>query len=255
MVRRSSDSCTASAIRGDDQGYLAFHAPRYAYLLRVLERHVGPARRVLDIGPSRLSELIGEKFGCGVDTLGFGADGESGRGRHYEFDLNLSQRTTNWRTDLPRYDVIVMAEVIEHLHTAPQLVLAFVGSLLAEHGVLILQTPNAVALSRRLKLLLGRHPYEMIRVDTANPGHFREYTRDELHTAAREAGLCVARSESGFYLDMRYGLHTAAGNRPQPFVGAVKNVVYRCLPPSLRLGLTMELRRRSTGGLPGVKRR
>ena len=234
---------SARAIRGEDDGYVAFHAPRYAFLLRELERHVRPDSRVLDIGASRLTALVRERFGCRVDTLGFGGDQESPAGRHFEFDLNRSQNRSEWRVDLPRYDVIVMAEVIEHLYTAPQLVLAFVGSLLSDQGVLLLQTPNAASLSRRIKLLLGRNPYEMIRVDPLNPGHFREYTVAELRQIAREAGLRVERETLGFYLDMRFGLHTEAGNRPRLVTGAIKNVVYRSLPRSLRFGISMELRR------------
>jgi 2-polyprenyl-3-methyl-5-hydroxy-6-metoxy-1,4-benzoquinol methylase len=232
---------SARAIRGDDQGYLAFHAPRYVHVLRRLaERRVGPDARVLDIGPSRLTTLIHQQFGCTVDSLGFGADRVTETGRHYEFDLNRAQARADWRLGLPRYDAVVMAEVLEHLHTAPQLVMRFVRTFVADHGLVLLQTPNAASLSKRLKLLLGRNPFEMIRVDTTNPGHFREYTLAELHRIARETGFAVARAETRCYFDMRYGIHTAEGNRPRPVRGRLMNVVYRMLPQPLRYGISME---------------
>ena len=243
---RPAEPFSAKSIRGDDRGYLAFHAPRYAYLLQELERQLTPGARVLDIGPSRLTELIRDRFAIRVDTLGFGADRDGPRGRHFEFDLNRSQWRDHWRTDLPSYDVIVMAEVIEHLHTAPQLVLQFVRTLLDDRGLLLLQTPNAAGLSRRVKLLFGRNPYEKIRLDPTNPGHFREYTVAELREVAAQSGFQVERSSLGFHLDMRYGLHDESGNQPRPISGALKNIVYRCLPPSLRFGITMELRRATT---------
>jgi SAM-dependent methyltransferase len=243
-MNAENDRFSGRAIRGDDCGYTAFHAPRYALVLEELaSRGVGPETRLLDIGRSRLTELLHERFGCRVDSLGFPPDGDTPQGRHFQFDLNRSQRREDWRTELPQFDVIVMAEVIEHLYTAPQHVLAFLTTLMAPSGFLFLQTPNAADLTRRLKLVLGRNPYEMIREDDTNPGHFREYTARELRRLAEGAGLRVERLSTHSYFDMRFARHGEGGNRPQPVVGTVKNFVYRALPASLRYGITAELRR------------
>lgn len=251
MTNRPPARLTVRDIRGDDDGYVAFHAPRYVYVLdRLAEAGLTPETRVLDIGLSRLTGFIRDRFGCTVDSLGFGEDHDTQWGRHYLFDLNASQDPAVWRRDLPRYDVIVMAEVIEHLHTAPQLVLRFIRSLLKDDGLLLLQTPNAAGLTKRIKLLLGRNPYEMIRLDPTDPGHFREYTAAELRGLARDAGFEVRRTLNECYFDMRYGLHTAAGNRPRPIVGAIMNILYRSLPAPLRYGITMEWRPRAGTGLP-----
>jgi cyclopropane fatty-acyl-phospholipid synthase-like methyltransferase len=232
---------SARDIRGADQGYVAYHAPRFAYLLEVLARcGLGPGSTVLDIGPSRLTSLIRERFGVAVDSLGFGEDRATPEGRHFEFDLNRAQQEESWRRDLPRYDFIVMAEVLEHLHTAPQLVLSFVRTLLSDDGRLILQTPNAASLPKRLKMLFGRNPFEMIRADAKNPGHFREYTRKELLALAAEAGFRVEACSVSFYFDARFAHHEsgeAAGRRAA--LGPLKNAVYRLLPSGLREGITM----------------
>lgn len=227
-----------------DAGYHAFHAPRYQYLLQLLAKlDVGKNSRILDIGPSRFTEMARDRFGAWIDTLGFGADTTGERGNHFEYDLNRAQNRGDWRTDLPSYDVIVMAEVIEHLHTAPQAVLGFVASLLAPGGALILQTPNAASFTKRLKLLLGKNPYEMIRDNPQNPGHFREYTVSELQTLAAELGLRVERCETAFYFDTRY-LHDAQGRlaRKSP-LGALRNLAYRILPAPLREGICIVLRK------------
>lgn len=241
--REHTREFTSDAIRGTDRGYTAFHAPRYAFVLRLLgELGAGPDTRILDIGGSRLTTLVREATGARVDTLGFDPESTSSAGRHFHFDLNHSQHEADWRRDLPRYDIVVMAEVIEPLYTAPQLVLRFVRTLLADNGRLVLQTPNAASLTRRVKLLAGRNPYEMIRLDPTDPGHFREYTVAELTSVARAAGLRVEHCVVGWYFDARYGLHGPNGSRPQPVVGTVKNVLYRVLPPRLRGGITMVLR-------------
>lgn len=140
---KSALKFSTEAIRGTDRGYTAYHAPRYAYLLRLLEEQgVTKSSRILDIGPSRLTALIRECSGAAVDSLGFGPDRAAAGGNHYEFDLNAAQEGARWRRDLPRYELVVMAEVLEHLYTAPELVLDFVKSLLIDDGRLILQTPN-----------------------------------------------------------------------------------------------------------------
>lgn len=241
----TSSSYTASAIRGSDRGYTAYHAPRYAFLLDLLQQlDVGARTRVLDIGRSHLTELIAQRFGCRPDSLGFDLDGSTPQGRHYHFDLNQTQREDGWRRDVPTYDVIVMAEVIEHLYTAPQLVLAYLRTLIQPGGRLIVQTPNAASIQKRIKMMLGRNPYEMIRTDNTNPGHFREYTIRELRNLSQAAGFDVEQVHTAFYFDARYSRHGAGGNLPQPVLGTVKNTIYRALPSGLREGVTMVLRRR-----------
>lgn len=237
----SSISKLLSEIRAGDQGYVAYHAPRYAFLLDLLRRYgVGPGATLLDIGPSRLTSLIREQLGVEVDTLGFGEDGTTPGGHHFSFDLNQAQWPESWRRDLPRYHVVVMAEVLEHLHTAPSLVLAFIKTLLAENGLLVLQTPNAASLPKRIKLLLGRNPFEMIRTDPKNPGHFREYTRSELSALAADLGFRVEECAMSFYFDARFA-HRASGETAgqRRVLGTSKNLIYRFLPASLREGITM----------------
>lgn len=236
---------TATATAGAGDGYSAYHAPRYAFLLDLLaEIQVTSETRVLDIGPSRLTGLMRERFAAPVDSLGYlRADAPSGT-VHHAFDLNLAQHESDWPRDLPCYDCVVMAEVIEHLYTAPQRVLRFVRTLVADGGCLVLQTPNAASLPKRLKLLAGRNPYDMIRVDQTDPGHFREYTVAELRRLVREAGFQVAMCRTAFYFDARFGRHGPDG-RPQPWLGLAKNLVYRAFPEPLREGITMVLRKPS----------
>ena len=56
-------------------------------------------------------------------------------------------------------------------------------------------TSTAATLRARLALLHGRNPYELIRETRTNPGHFREYTLDELVTYAHGAGFTVHKAE------------------------------------------------------------
>src|SRR4051812_33993275 len=214
--------------RAEWRRYLGYHGRRYATLDAVacdlLDGIAAP--RVLDVGPMFEVGVLRAR-GATVDTLGFAhplfppRDGE----RHVELDLNAPGRDGDGS-----YDLVVMAEVIEHLPTSPVAVLRHVASWLRPGGALLIQTPNAVALHKRLRMLAGRNPLEPIRADVHNPGHFHEYTLGELRDAATEAGLEVG----GWRTENCFGGSPAA--RASAAVG-------RALPSRLRHGITIWLRR------------
>lgn len=216
------------ARRAEWREYLSYHARRYATLVDVASSLLSGAEspRVLDVGPMFEVGLL-RAAGATVDTLGFPhplfppRHGE----HHVELDLNAPSRDGDGS-----HDLVVMAEVIEHLHTSPVTVLAHVATWLRPGGAIVLQTPNAVALHKRVRMLAGRNPLEPIRDDARNPGHFHEYTVDELHAAATRAGLAV----EGWRTENYFG--ASAGARAYAAAG-------RALPPRLRHGITMWLRR------------
>jgi 2-polyprenyl-3-methyl-5-hydroxy-6-metoxy-1,4-benzoquinol methylase len=189
--------------------YLNFHAQRFEYVLRKCRRlKPAPDTRVLDIGRSHLSHMLLDYYEH-VTTMGlpladrvrFGheADSLEGSGKrdfagHIVFDLNETRYHEGPLSPF-RFDLIVVAEVLEHLYVAPELVLHHLLGYLKDGGVILCQTPNAAALHKRLLLLVGKNPYDRIRIDLENPGHFREYTRQELAEIGEKAGLKVAEHE------------------------------------------------------------
>ena len=242
-------------MRPPQEGYRAFHAPRYRYLLAVVERHLPPGDgRVLDVGLSPFTDILRLRLRRPIDTLGLetmsttSTTADTEAGRHFQFDLNALGDPRAPRPTLPRYGLIVLAEVMEHLHTSPLLPLTFFREHLVDGGILIVQTPNAASLGKRVKLLAGVNPYEMIREDRGNPGHFREYTARELSRLAARAGFAVVALDRRFYFDARHADHAEDGGAGthRPWLGALKNVVYSVLPPFLREGMTLVLRKETT---------
>ncbi len=222
-----------------DRYYLWFHEPRYRFLLAKLAglvetlRRPGEPVRLLDVGASfestALRELLRDVV---VDSLGYpdGRFPHREHERHVDFDLNEARNVEAWPR-LTDYDVVLCAEVIEHLHTAPIHTLRLLHSVLRPHGLLVLQTPNPVHLQNRLAMLRGRNPFERLREDPTNPGHFREYTVDELRELARDAGFEVVEWETRNYF------------RPQSFKSRLLSAVSPLLPPRLRAGITLVLRK------------
>jgi len=215
----------------EERRYLRTHTLRYEFLLAALRRVVErlpPSLRLLDVGPSYEAELIRNLFpAIRVDTLGFHderfplREGET----HTELDLNDAGRP-----QLERYDIIVCAEVVEHLYTSPLHLLRMFRSLLTPEGSVIIQTPNAAAIERRLWLLAGRNPFELLREDLHHAGHFREYTLNELAQLAEQCGFTVAFAER-----RNYFVSGSWKNRLLVKAGFL-------LPSSLRHGITLELR-------------
>lgn len=221
-------------------GYTAMHARRFGYTVERVAALKLPARpRVIDIGPSPLTTLLTECLGVPVDTLGLDSLGfAASASRHYEFDLNDSQYEEKWIAVEEPYDLVVMGEIIEHMHTSPARVLAFVRSLLVPGGLLLLGTPNGVALGRRIHILAGRNPFHLINEDPTDPLHFREYTQREMDAYIEGAGFEVVNSQMVSLLDSR---GRTGKNR---LIGNVQNRVYRHLPPSLRDSLLVVARRK-----------
>lgn len=206
--------------------YLSAHAPRYAALLHKVEELAPPRPRILDVGAAYEVELL-RSLPAVVDRLGFPdervplAEGE----RHIEFDLTDAAQPELW-PELDGYDIVVCAEVIEHLTIPPIHVLRLLAAALREGGWLIVQTPNATRISNRLRMLMGRNPFEPLRDDRRNPGHIREYTVKELLGFASSAGL-----ETGGWLTADYFVTGSWANRGLRRVSPA-------VPRSLRAGIT-----------------
>lgn len=219
--------------------YVAFHSKRYAVLLEMLDRAgVAQATRILDIGNSPFTDLLADLVSCPIDNLGLDGDFDTEYGHSYYFDLNATIWPEKWKADLPSYDLIVFAEVIEHLHTAPRTVLSYLKTLLSERGVIAIQTPNAVVLHNRIQMLLGQNPFEPIRETVHDPGHSREYTRAELCEIAELAGLEVIHWSAHNYFDYRF----FEGSNGVSKLGVLLNAVYETVPGSLKPGLTLLVR-------------
>lgn len=229
----------ADALGPEMQQYFAYNRWRYVALADVVgtvlaESDTRHPVRLLDVGPGFQTLMFRRLWPeLQIDTVGFPdekfppADGE----HRAIFDLNDASDRTRWPTLPHSYDVITYCEVVEHLYTSPTHSLRFLGSTLAPGGRMIVTTPNGIALHRRLRLLAGINPQEMIREDLSNPGHYREYGRSELIALAAQVGLAPEFSRMGHY--------TTTGSLASRAFGALTHV----LPNDLRKDMTVVFRR------------
>lgn len=215
--------------------YVGFHSRRFAVLVQILEQlGVTDKSEVLDIGPTYTSKMFADHFKCRVDSLSFSEDEETPFGTNFKFDLNRAQFPELHRTDLRQYDVVVMAEVIEHLYTAPKVVMAYLRTLIKPGGYLVVQTPNALGLKMRIQLLLGKHPYEEISPDPESPNHYRENTLAELTRYTQEAGFNVVHNAHYNYFNPTFRQNN---QRIRPWMGKLYFKFSDFLPAKMKRGL------------------
>jgi predicted SAM-dependent methyltransferase len=239
-----NDYSLLTELNDDIKQYLNVHSSRYEYLLSVVKnvRKEFPDNiEIMDIGPSVFTMMLEKNF-KDDDIYSLGLEHEQSRGGHlpdnvqldsekfFNFNLNDSQDKEKW-IQLPYCDIVIMAEVLEHLYTAPTLVLTFIASFIKPGGYLVIQTPNAASLKNRLFLLAGKNPYEMIRENADNPGHFREYTAKELTEIAEKTSFTVCLLSCKSYFNPRNKLEK------------MYIFITKFLPQSFKDGITIVLKK------------
>ncbi len=215
--------------------YLAVHSKRFELILNWLNDK--DLKTVLDIGPSFFSELLYPKFQSNLWLMGF--NHEDSLGGHLASDA-IIKKTNFIAQDLNfleankltvKFDLIICAEVIEHLYTSPNKLFKHLHNFLNNEGYLIVQTPNAVALRKRLYMLLGKNPFEIPRENLDNPGHYREYTLKELKIFALKNGFSIEKVIQDEYFE-----------NPS-FLSKTYRTFNKLIPPNLKSGITLILKK------------
>lgn len=158
----------------------------HARVLEVVERE--RPRRVLEVGTAdgyltaRFAELGCEVVGIELDpALAARAAGHCER-------MLVGDVETLDLSDLGEFDMIVCADVLEHLRD-PQAQLARLIEHLKPSGFVVASLPNVALWLWRLKLLFGRFEYEP--KGPMDETHLRFFTRATAHKLLRRAGLEV----------------------------------------------------------------
>jgi len=225
-------------------GYFLYHAPRYKSLMKKILGYHTENSKILEIGRSRFSKMAYNFFGVDIDDMGPGKDRKALTGHHYQFDLNHTQDPVKWRKDLPKYDIILFAEVIEHLNTNPLLIMQFLKTLLTKEGVIILQMPNAGAFHKKIQRLTHINLFSLNSGNKSDPIHFKEYTASEISDYCSKAGFEIKEMSFDNYFDYRYIEH-ANGQLTKKSRYRLVNMIYSMLPKYLRPGIGFILKHKN----------
>jgi SAM-dependent methyltransferase len=174
-------------------------------IANTVQRFLEPGSRVLD-------------FGCGpcdnlaiLQSLGYQCSGyddlqdawhkiEGNREKIFAFaksrgiDLRLAEGG-----ELPfeknSFDMVMLNDVIEHLHDSPRDLLNNLLELVRTEGLLLISVPNAVNIRKRIHVMFGKTnlpPFESYYwIPGSWRGHVREYVKDDLDRLAEYLNLRV----------------------------------------------------------------
>ncbi len=149
-------------------------------------------KRILDIGCSTgyLGESL-KKFGAayvaGVEISDPAAQ-EARQKLDNVYVFNIQDAVWPEAVMVERFDLIVMAEVLEHVFDPAQ-VLQKIHKLLAPEGAVIITTPNFMLWTNRIKFLFGKFKYE--NQGMFDFGHIRFFTYPYLKQVLRDSGFTL----------------------------------------------------------------
>ena len=218
--------------------YQHYHRKRFEFAFNLIQK-INP-KNALEIGPYVIAHNV-VRLGVKIDTLGYCSEKIYRNGTHIIFDLDQIGR----HPELMRsgdYDLVIACEVIEHLHLDLDLIYRQLSKLTRPGGTVLIQTPNAVPLKKRVAMLFGKNPFEMIRPEyrPGYGGHIREFTMSELTGYAKKNGFEVIESYCENYFDYSH---------------SVKAKLYfmagKLFPPSWKDGITLVLTKVADSNISG----
>lgn len=194
--QKATLGASAQYPNGVQQQYLNFHRERFyelsCMIRNLLELH-GRYSSILDFGLSINSFLMREIFPMAKVSVGDRPQMNVPEGKfHQVLRADLEDDRLD-EIDLgARFDIIVFAEVIEHLRMHPVKVIRFLLKHLTKSGHLIITTPNLFSRSKLREICNRRSPipaYPLNYTQNDSPHfHFREYGLKDMLSMIDGAG-------------------------------------------------------------------
>lgn len=159
-------------------------------------RLVGRDRRVLEVGCGYgvISRQLAMQQGCAVTGVEYDAQSaEHARGWLEQLVIANLERADWLEPIAGRFDVILAADVIEHLRDPAAVLRQFKG-LLGDEGELVLSVPNFGHAGVIAELLCGHFEYKETGI--LDETHLRFYTWKSLEAQLNEAGFEVIHRET-----------------------------------------------------------
>ena len=181
-----------------EREYLRFGRGRFERMLADLEAIAKPSMRVGNVGQSLFDLIAHERlrvtsYQCIVPNPEFSPRSPvySALPRVY-FDVTADRGPPE-----VTFDLVVFAEVLEHLLADDGVVMRRVRQLVTPGGLLWMSVPNALRFSNRFGVPVGRNPFppkqKILGGTFGGYGHIREYSLPELRHLLVDAGFQILR--------------------------------------------------------------
>lgn len=169
--------------------YIKVHWNRYVNLLSLMPP-VDSSTRVLEIGASIMSSHLHHTYNCPATVIYHPLEPEWKK----RFD---STRIDSFAVELMKepipvannsFDLILFNEVMEHFPLHPAFFLLQLFQKLSEKGLLLFTVPNFATSEKRLQLLFGRNPQDMMDQKYIYYAHHREPVMEECCSLVKQCG-------------------------------------------------------------------
>ncbi len=161
-----------------------------------LARMVDPGLRVLELGtgPGTVTRILHSK-GCKVTGVEMDPETLAMCAPFCERTLQANLEDPAWHASLAgeKFDVVMCADVLEHLRD-PRPLLTLFPQFLNDTGCVLMSLPNATHLSVVASLMAGRFPYQS--KGLLDNTHLRFFGREGIDALLRECGLVWQRWET-----------------------------------------------------------
>lgn len=176
------------------KGYMEQAKGAYLNIANTTLRFLCPGSRILDFGcgpcdKTAILQNLGFKCSAYDDLQDdwHKVNGNKEKILAFARDSGIDFRLPNNR-NLPfeknYFDMLMLHDVLEHLHDSPRDILSDLLELIKPEGFLFVTVPNAVNIRKRLDVLFGRSNLPRFEIYFWYPGHWRghvrEYVRDDL---------------------------------------------------------------------------
>ena len=174
---------------------------KHLFEINIIIRNINKSSRILDVGGGMgvnllcIKELLNKETSLYlIDRFEEYKEGnrmgtyDTGMKMLREYGISVTNQDfwniSSFPFDSNSFDMVTIIDVTEHLPGSPLRLFEEINRILRPGGKLIFGGPNSVSISKRLRMLLGKHPYILLEswLDKKYYSHYREYSRnDNIH--------------------------------------------------------------------------
>jgi len=161
---------------------------------------LGRGKTILDVGCNSGYLGIHSKKNCFYGVEIDRKEAKKAEKAYKEIVVGDVEKLTNLFFSKRKFDLIIFADILEHLVNPQETLTRFVNKFLKDDGKVIISLPNIAHLSVRLNLLIGRFDYTEAGI--LDKTHLHLYSLKSANKLINGSGLKV---ESVFYSSNRFG--------------------------------------------------
>ena len=189
-------------------GYMLTESGRYETIVETVRHYLKPGSTILDFGcgpcdVTAILQILGFHCSACDDLRDHWHEQSKNRETISSFahqvgiDFRLVTKDNNLGFEKNSYDMVMLLDVLEHLHDSPRDLLNDLLELAKPDGLLFITVPNAVNVRKRFAVLFGKTNLPRFEGYYWFPGrwrgHVREYVRDDLVLLSKYLNLEILR--------------------------------------------------------------